>query len=69
MGRRPTFYEEGGLRLLEAFVLDFDGDLYGQEARVRFAARIRGQERFDRVEDLIARMHADVAATRTLLTP
>ena len=69
VGRRPTFYEEGGLRLLEAFVLDFDGDLYGQEARVRFSARIRGQERFDRVEDLIARMHADVAATRTLLAP
>lgn len=69
VGRRPTFYEEGGLRLLEAFVLDFDGDLYGQEARVRFSARIRGQERFERVEDLVARMHADVAATRTLLAP
>lgn len=67
IGRRPTFYEAGGLRLLEAHVIDFDGDLYGQEARVRFATRIRGQERFERVEDLVVRMRADVAATRVAL--
>ncbi len=67
VGRRPTFYEEGGLRLLEAHVLDFDGDLYAQEARVRFAERIRGQERFEIVDDLVARMAADVAATREVL--
>ena len=67
IGRRPTFYEEGGLRLLEAHLIDFDGDLYGQEARVRFAERIRGQERFERVEDLVVRMTADVVATRVAL--
>ena len=44
--------------LLEAYVLDFDGDLYGQAARVRFAHRLRGQERFETVDDLIAQMHA-----------
>ena len=38
--------------LLEAYVLDFDGDLYGQAARVRFTHRLRGQERFDDVDDL-----------------
>ena len=37
IGRRPTFYAEHGLLLLEAYVLDFDGDLYGQDAPVRFA--------------------------------
>ena len=67
IGRRPTFYEEGGLRLLEAHLIDFDGDLYGQKARVRFAERIRGQERFERVEDLVVRMTADVVATRVAL--
>ena len=38
--------------LLEAYVLDFDGDLYGQPARVRFHHQLRGQERFDSVDDL-----------------
>ena len=36
LGRRPTFYEESGMLLLEAHLLDFEGDLYGQDARVRF---------------------------------
>jgi riboflavin kinase/FMN adenylyltransferase len=66
IGRRPTFYAEHGMLLLEAHVLDFDGDLYGQPARVKFAHRLRGQERFDDVEALIAQMHADVALTRRL---
>ncbi len=64
LGRRPTFYAESGLLLLEAHVLDFDGDLYGQLARVRFHRRLRGQERFDGVEELVAQMARDVAATR-----
>ena len=38
LGRRPTFYEEADVSLLEAHLLDFDGDLYGQLARVRFVA-------------------------------
>ena len=50
--------------LLEAYVLDFDGDLYGQPARVRFTRRIRGQERFENVDDLIAQMHRDVEEVR-----
>ena len=64
LGRRPTFYAESGLLLLEAHVLDFDGDLYGQHARVRFGRRLRGQERFDTVEDLIAQMRRDVDTVR-----
>ena len=64
LGRRPTFYAESGMLLLEAHVLDFDGDLYGQQARVRFLHRLRGQERFETVEALIEQMTRDVEATR-----
>ena len=67
VGRRPTFYEESGLLLLEAHVLDFTDDLYGQQSKVRFHHRLRGQERFDSVDDLIAQMHRDVEATRRLM--
>ena len=64
LGRRPTFYAESGMLLLEAHLLDFDGDLYGQRARVRFHRRLRGQERFESVHDLIAQMARDVTAVR-----
>jgi riboflavin kinase/FMN adenylyltransferase len=64
LGRRPTFYAESGLLLLEAHLLDFDGDLYGQAARVRFDRRLRGQERFESVDELIAQMARDVEAVR-----
>jgi riboflavin kinase/FMN adenylyltransferase len=67
LGRRPTFYEDSGLRLLEAYVLDFDGDLYGQRAAVRFRARLRGQHRFDSVDELVAQMARDVAEARRIL--
>ena len=67
LGRRPTFYADAGLRLLEAYVLDFDGDLYDQPARVRFHRHLRRQERFDSVDALIAQMGRDVAETRRLV--
>ncbi|HWS45629.1 MAG TPA: riboflavin kinase, partial [Acidimicrobiia bacterium] len=59
-----TFYAETGRRLLEANVFDFDGDLYGQPARVAFSRRVREQERFDTVDELIAQMRRDVEAVR-----
>ena len=65
LGRRPTFYAESGMLLLEAHVLDFDRDLYGQQARVRFLHRLRGQERFETVEALMEQMARDVEATRS----
>ncbi len=67
LGRRPTFYEEAHASLLEAHLLDFTGDLYDEGARVRFVARLRGEERFDSVEDLIAQMDEDCAEARQLL--
>jgi riboflavin kinase/FMN adenylyltransferase len=67
LGRRPTFYEHADMSLLEAFVLDFDGDLYDQEVKVRFVERLRGEERFDSVEALVEQMQRDVEDTRRLL--
>jgi riboflavin kinase / FMN adenylyltransferase len=66
VGTRPTFYEDGDV-LVEAYVLDFDGDLYGQRVKVRFREWIRGQERFDTTEALIEQMDADVEETRRIL--
>lgn len=66
IGRRPTFYAEGGLLLVEAFLLDFDGDLYGEHACVRVEAWLRGQTRFDSVDDLVAELRRDVDAVRRL---
>ena len=68
VGTRPTFYGDAGRLLVEAFLLDFDGDLYGEEARVSFVDRVRRDElRFDSVDDLVTQMHRDVDATRTAL--
>ncbi len=67
VGRRPTFYDESGLRLVEAHLVDFDGDLYGDEPEVSFDAWVRGQERFEGVEELIAQMRRDVARVPALV--
>ncbi len=67
LGHRPTFHPEGGPPLLEAYLLDFSGDLYGERAKVRFVARLRDELRFDSVDDLIAQMERDVEETRVVL--
>jgi riboflavin kinase/FMN adenylyltransferase len=67
LGRRPTFYEHAESSLLEAYLLDFDGDLYGEQAAVQFVARLRGEERFDSVDALVRQIDADVTATRSAL--
>ena len=67
IGRRPTFYPEGGPLMVEAYLLDFDGDLYGERARVRFASRLRGEERFESTDALVAQMNKDVEAARAAL--
>ncbi len=66
VGANVTFDPEGESRV-EAFVLDFDRDIYGQRLEVQFALRLRGMERFDALDALLAQMHADVEATRGLL--
>jgi riboflavin kinase / FMN adenylyltransferase len=68
VGRRPTFYEPGTAPVLvEAYLLHFEGDLYGEAARVSFAHRLRDEQRFDSIEDLVAQMRADVEATERVL--
>jgi riboflavin kinase/FMN adenylyltransferase len=67
LGRRPTFYEDAPSSLLEAYVLDFDGDLYEQQVKVRFVERIRGEEQFPSVEALVEQIAKDVEATRALV--
>ena len=64
-GHRPTF--DNGAALLEVFVFDFSGDLYGQDIEVAFVARIRGEEKFASAEALVARMRLDEAEARTAL--
>jgi riboflavin kinase/FMN adenylyltransferase len=68
IGRRPTFYDDNGLLLVEAHLLDFDDDLYGERPRVRFLQRLRDEVRFDGLDSLIAQLQKDVAAARKLLT-
>ncbi|MGI8777080.1 MAG: bifunctional riboflavin kinase/FAD synthetase [Acidimicrobiales bacterium] len=67
VGHRLTFHTEAEARVLEAYLLDFDGDLYGRPARVRFVERLRGELRFDSVDALMSQMARDVAATRKSL--
>jgi riboflavin kinase/FMN adenylyltransferase len=67
LGHRPTFHDRQGAPLLEAYLLAFDGDLYGEQARVSFVERLRDERRFSTVEDLIAQMAADVEAARAAL--
>jgi riboflavin kinase/FMN adenylyltransferase len=67
LGRRPTFYADAELSLLECYLLDFEGDLYGQPAKVRFVERLRGEVKFDSVDALIEQMGRDVQEARQLL--
>jgi len=65
VGIRPTFETGRGL-LVEAYLLDFDGDLYGRTLRIAFISRLRGERRFPGVKELTAQMHRDVEAAREL---
>jgi riboflavin kinase/FMN adenylyltransferase len=64
IGRRETFYGSSGANLLEAFLLDFTDDLYGEEIAVTLIAMLRGQERFDSIPGLIAQIELDVETVR-----
>ncbi|HEX2902771.1 MAG TPA: bifunctional riboflavin kinase/FAD synthetase [Jatrophihabitans sp.] len=65
VGTNPTF--EGIHQSVEAYILDFDGDLYGQNLGVEFVHRLRGMQRYDSIPALVTQMAADVAQTRELL--
>jgi riboflavin kinase/FMN adenylyltransferase len=65
VGSNPTF--SGTMRTLEAYVLDVDEDFYGYEVGVDLIARLRGQERYDDLDALVAAIEKDVARTRAVL--
>ncbi|WP_430783865.1 bifunctional riboflavin kinase/FAD synthetase [Actinoplanes sp. G11-F43] len=65
IGTNPTF--SGTERRIEAYVLDFDGDLYGERVSLDFAGHLREQRTYDAIEPLIAQIRADVEETRMLL--
>ncbi|MDA8342255.1 MAG: bifunctional riboflavin kinase/FAD synthetase [Actinomycetota bacterium] len=67
IGTRPTYYGSRGPVLVEAHLLDFSGDLYGEAARVSFVERLRGNQVFDTTDALVSQMDQDIAATRKLL--
>lgn len=66
-GRRPTV-DDNGAPLLETFVFDFDGDLYGETCRVSLFGFLRGEEKFDDLETLCEQMRRDEAEARALLS-
>ena len=65
VGTNPTF--EVRQRRVEAYVLDFDGDLYGDAIGIEFHEKLRGMEKFDSVDALVTQMHDDVALTREII--
>jgi riboflavin kinase/FMN adenylyltransferase len=65
VGVRPTFVTGRG-ELIEAYILDFDGDLYGQQLRLDFLARLRGERRFQSANELVEQMRLDVRHAREL---
>jgi riboflavin kinase / FMN adenylyltransferase len=68
LGQRPTFYAEGTTKsLLEAHLLDFEGDLYGEPAKVRFVTWLHGDIRFDSVDALIDQIRRDCDEARRIL--
>jgi riboflavin kinase / FMN adenylyltransferase len=67
LGRRPTFYDAQPYSLLEAFILDWSGDLYDEIARVEFVQRLRAEMKFDSIDALVDQMNSDVLHARKVL--
>jgi riboflavin kinase/FMN adenylyltransferase len=66
IGVRPTF-QTGRGELIEAYILDFEGDLYDSVLTLEFLERLRGERRFESAEALVEQMHEDVARTREIV--
>jgi riboflavin kinase/FMN adenylyltransferase len=66
IGVRPTF-ETDGRRTIEAYLLDFDGDLYTKRLHIEFVSRLRGEVAFESVDALIEQMNSDVEQTREII--
>ena len=64
IGRRPTFYRDAPHSLIEAHLLDFSGDIYGEEAAVQFLAFLRSEKAFAGVDELKAQLNVDIEHAR-----
>lgn len=67
VGFNPTFTPERKTASVEAYLLDFDRDIYGEHLKLEFVARLRDELKFDSVEALVEQMHRDVKQTREIL--
>lgn len=67
LGRRPTFYEHADHSILEAHLLDFSDDLYGEPARVEFTHFLRSERKFDGIEALRGQLQHDIDHARSML--
>jgi len=67
IGIRPTFTPEESVSHVEAHLLDFDGNLYGQEIKLEFVEYLRPEEKFPSVEALLEQIHTDIGHTRNIL--
>ncbi len=65
VGVRPTFQTGRGL-LVEAYLIDFEGDLYGETLRIAFVERMRGEKRFETVDALVEQMRRDIDRAREI---
>lgn len=68
IGTRPTFVSSDQRSHVEAHILDYSGDLYSQKIAVEFVVRLRGEQRFQSVEDLILQVYADIKQTREIIS-
>ena len=64
LGRRPTFYANQDYSLLEAYLLDFTGDLYGEDAAVQFVAFLRSEKQFGGLDELKEQLVKDIDSAR-----
>lgn len=69
IGVNPTFTPEKQTSSVEAYILDFDEDIYGEELKIEFTARLRDELKFDSVEALVEQIWKDVEETRKILKP
>lgn len=67
VGTKPTFQTDGA-RVVEAFIIDFDDDLYGLDIRIEFVETIRNQKQFETAEELISQMKIDIDQIKRKLT-
>ena len=64
LGRRPTFYEHADHSLLEAHLLDFDEEIYGERAEVAFDSFLRSERKFEGLDALVTQLKLDIEAAR-----